>query len=348
MDNTLTNRQWTVAKHPVKGLESSHFAYKEAPVPGLEDGQVLLRSHYLNLAPVMRMYMMEDGGGYSSEALLKIGDVIHGRGVGEVIQSRHNDYAVGDFLQGQIGWQTHKITSVTEPEKFIKMTPRGVPAYYGLSALGMTGYSAYVGFIAKGQPKAGEAVLVSGAAGGVGSLVIQMAKAIGCFPVIGIAGGSEKCALLESLGADGTIDYKNEDFETALARHLPGGVDVFFDNVGGEILDTALLHLRPFARIVSCGAISEYTSDDGFGLKNYGKIRHADADMRGFYVYNHMDKFEQAETDIAGWIKSGKLRALVDIEDGIDKMPDALMGLYQGKNKGKRLVRVTPGEDIIY
>ena len=344
----MINRQWTVAKHPTQGLDMSHFAYNETPLPDLRDGEVLLKSHYLNLAPVMRMYMMEDGGGYSTEALLKKGDVIHGRGVSEVVQSKHKDFTVGDFLQGQMGWQTYKISSVTAQEKFIKITPRGVPAYYALSALGMTGYSAYVGFIVKGQPKPGETVLVSGAAGGVGSLVIQMAKAIGCSTVIGIAGGPEKCALVKSLGADGAIDYKADEITSALERYLPNGIDVFFDNVGGSILNQSISHMAKFGRIVSCGAISEYENEGAHYLNNYGNIRHLDADIRGFYVYNHQDKFAKAEEDIAEWIKAGQLKALVDIEDGFENMPQALIGLYSGTNKGKRIIRVNSGDDIIY
>ena len=348
MPDRLSNRQWTVAEHPTQGLNLSHFGYKETPVPNIQDGEVLLKTHYLNLAPVMRMYMMADGGGYSTERLLKKGDVIHGRGIGEVIKSKHKDYAIGDFLQGQIGWQSYKVSAVTDQEKFIKMTPRGVPAYYALSALGMTGFSAYVGFIVKGQPQPGEAVLVSGAAGGVGSLVVQMAKAMGCYPVVGIAGGPEKCSLLKDLGADETIDYKAGDIIPAVKKHFPNGINVFFDNVGGTILNDTIPHLAKFGRIISCGAISEYANNGVSQLSNYGEIRHLDADIRGFYVYNHQDKFEKAEEDIAGWIKSGRLKALVDIKDGFENMPEALIGLYQGANKGKSIVRVNSGEDIIY
>ncbi|CAM3722919.1 NADP-dependent oxidoreductase [Litorimonas haliclonae] len=344
----MINRQWTVAEHPENELHASHFGYKEIELDSPKDGEVLLKTHYLNLAPVMRMYMMKDGGGRSPEQPLNIGDVIHGRGVAEIIESRHPDYQTGDFVHGQIGWQTHKVSTLNSAEKFVKMAPRGVPAYYGLSALGMTGYSAYCGFISRGEPKAGEAVLVSGAAGGVGSLVVQMAKALGCSPVIGIAGGPEKCALVTSLGADDVIDYKSEDVASRLSGLFPNGLDIYFDNVGGEILDASLTNLAKGARVVMCGAISEYTRKTPFALKNHGLLRRENADMRGFFVYNHAHEFDQAEEAIADWIKSGQLRALVDIEDGFEHMPAALMGLYSGKNKGKRLVRVTPGEDLIY
>jgi NADPH-dependent curcumin reductase CurA len=342
------NRQWTVAARPVRELDHSHFAYRERPVEVPRDGEVLLRTHYLNVAPVMRMYMMAAGGGESTESRLDIGDVIHGRGVGEVVQSRHPDYAPGDFLHGQIGWQTWKITALTPQEKFIRMTPRGLPAWYGLSALGMTGYSAWCGFVSRGEPRAGDAVLVSGAAGGVGSLVLQIARARGCSPVIGIAGSPEKCRLVEELGADAAIDYKREDVAARIGELFPDGLDIYFDNVGGEILEAALEHLAPRARVVLCGSISEYTRKEPFGPRNYTRLRRGDSDLRGFFVYNHLDSFPTAEEEMAGWIREGRLRALVDISEGFETMPEALMGLYTGSNRGKRIVRVTPGEDVIY
>jgi len=348
MPQDRVNRQWTLAQRPVRDLEQHHFGYRETPVGRPSDGEMLLKTHYLNVAPVMRMYMMAEGGGESTESVLEIGDVIHGRGVAEVVESRHPDFEVGDFVHGQIGWQTWKVTAATPQEKFVRMTPRGVPAYYGLSALGMTGYSAYCGFVGRGDPAAGEAVLVSGAAGGVGSLVVQIAKALGCGPVIGIAGGADKCRLVESLGADATIDYKRENVAKRIAALLPDGLDIYFDNVGGEILEAALDNLRKGSRIVLCGSISEYTRAEPFGPTNYTRLRKFDADMRGFFVYNHAAGFDEAEERIAGWIRVGRLRALVDISDGFDSMPGALIGLYTGTNRGKRVVRVTAGEDTIY
>ncbi|MEM9533483.1 MAG: NADP-dependent oxidoreductase [Pseudomonadota bacterium] len=341
------NRQWTVARHPETDLEKAHFGYRETEVGPVGDGQLLLRAHYLNVAPVMRMYMMREGGGFSTESHLQIGDVIHGRGVAEVIESKHPDFAVGDFVHGQIGWQTYKITSVTAGEKFIRMRRLGLPAYYGLSALGMTGYSAYCGFVSRGQPRAGDSVLVSGAAGGVGSLVVQIAKALGCGPVVGIAGTEEKCDLVAGLGADAMINYRTELVAERVGELFPQGMDVYFDNVGGAILEAALDHLAPRARVVLCGSISEYGQTERTGPRNYTNLRSGDADMCGFFVYNHADEFEQAEKDIAEWIRGGQLRALVDISEGFDAMPDALIGLYTGTNRGKRLVKVIDGPDTI-
>lgn len=344
----LINQQWTVGEHPTKEVNHKHFKYHESSVPALDDGQILIKSHYLNVAPVMRMYMMKDGGGFSTEKLLTIGDVIHGRGVGEVIDSQHPDYKSGDFVHGQLGWQTYKISSVTPQEKFVKMKRREVPIHNGLSVLGMTGYSAYCGFIHKGQPKEGDIILVSGAAGGVGSMVVQIAKAIGCSTVIGIAGGTQKCNIVRDLGANHMIDYKSENVKDRLEELLPDGCDVFFDNVGGPIFDASLNHLKRGARVVLCGAISEYALKEPFIPQNIFKIRRKAASLNGFFVYDHKHQFEEAETRMAGWIKEGKLKALVDIDKGFDRMPHALIGLYTGTNIGKRMVKVSEGDDLIF
>lgn len=338
------NRQWTVARRPVTTLEQSHFGYIETAIGEPGDGEVLLKTHVLNIAPVMRMYMME--GGEAGEAELPIGAVIHGRGVAEVVASRHPDYAVGEFVQGQIGWQTYKLSHMTKAERMRKLKPNGLPVHVALSALGMTGFSAWCGFFSRGEPRAGAAVLVSGAAGGVGSLVVQMAKIIGCNPVIGIAGGADKCALVRDLGCDAVIDYKDEDVETRIGELLPTGFDVYFDNVGGEILDAALNHVGQNARIVSCGSISEYTREDGFGPKNYTNLRDANADLRGFFVYNHADEFDRAEAQMAGWLRDGSLRTVFDQVNGFDNMPTALMEMYSGTGGGKRIVSVADSGEI--
>ena len=345
----LINRQWTVAQHPTTDLRKEHFGYKETGVDEIANGQILLKTHYLNLAPVMRMYMMKDGGrGESTETSLSIGDVIHGRGVAEVLESRHPEYEAGDFIHGQVGWQTYKISNVTKQEKIVKMEQLDIPIHYGLSALGMTGYSAYCGFVSRGAPKVGDDVLVSGAAGGVGSMVVQIAKAKKCGRVIGIAGGSEKCNLVKSLGADDCIDYRNDDIAKRVKELLPDGIDIYFDNVGGSILETALDHLAYGAKVILCGSISEYTLAQPFGPTNYTRLRRHNADMKGFFVYNHQSEFAQARNEMGKWISEGKLKAIVDMKEGFEQMPDALIGLYTGKNKGKQMCRIYPGEDIKY
>lgn len=341
-----TNRQWTVREHPERELAPKHFQFREVPVPELRDGEALLRTHLLNMAPVMRMYMMRGGG--ANEAPLEIGDVIHGRGVAEVIDSRHPDHAVGSFVQGQIGWQTYKITRFAKEERFRPLKPHGLPIHYALSALGMTGFSAYCGFVSRAGSACGDRVLISGAAGGVGSLVVQMGRIIGAEQIVGIAGGAEKCALVRELGCDAAIDYKAEDVAERIAGIFPDGMDLYFDNVGGEILEAALDHLAPQARVLLCGSISEYQRETAFAPRNYTNLRAKNADMRGFFVYNHAQEFDAAETAMAEWIRQGKLRVVADEIQGFEKMPEALMGMFTGTGGGKRYVKLVPGPVAVY
>lgn len=344
MDNV--NRQWRVAARPEGNVKATDFEYTEEPIPEPAERQVLLRTHYLSLAPVMRMYMM--GIQPTDDAPLEIGDVIHGRGVGEVVASRHPDYRVGDILHGQFGWQTYKATSVTRQERFRKMQPLGLPIYLGLTSLGFSGFSAYCGYFDCGRPQPADRVLVSGAAGGVGHMVVQIARAAGAGRVVGIAGGQRKVELIRDLGCDDAIDYKSEDVATRIQECFPDGIDIYFDNVGGETLEAALENLAYGARIVLCGSISEYTRETPFALSNYTRIRGRRASMEGFFVYNHAETFDRAERAAAQWIKEGRLKPIQTILEGFEKMPEALAGLYDGTNLGKQLVRVHGSEDLIY
>jgi NADPH-dependent curcumin reductase CurA len=332
------NCQWTVAARPHGNVKDSDFAYREAPIPEPGPGEFLLKTLYLSLAPVMRMYMQE--GGSAGEAPLALGDVIHGRGVGQVVKSHHPDFAVGDIVHGQIGWQTYKATKASPRERFFKYTARDLPVSLGIGVLGMTGFSAYCGFFDCGFPQPGDTVVVSGAAGGVGSIVVQIAKAVGCGDVIGIAGGAEKCAMVRDLGADATIDYKSDDVRAKLKELCPRGIDVYFDNVGGDILEACIDAMAFKGRIVQCGAISEYTKAERRGPRNYTQLGVVRANLNGFFVYNHPETFPIAERTMARWIREGKLRYVEDIVDGFENMPRALARLYEGKNKGKQIVRV--------
>ncbi len=203
----------------------------------------------------------------------------------------------------------------------------------------MTGLTAYTSFKDQGKPVAGETVVVSGAAGGVGHIVVQMAKIIGC-RVIGIAGGSEKCAIVKGLGADEMIDYKNDDVPRRIAELCPKGMDIYYDNVGGEILEACLNNLAYNARIVLCGSISEYTREEKFGLSNYTMLRRANATMHGYFVYNYLDQFDACNAQLADWIKTKRMTPLIDELIGFDKMPEALIGVYDGTNIGTRCVKV--------
>ncbi len=340
------NRQWLVAKQPERELQPEHFAWRETGIGDLEAGEVLLETHFLNIAPVMRMYMMK--GGAAGEAPLSVGDVIHGRGVAEILASKHPDFSKGEFVQGQIGWQTHKISRMTSQEKFMRLRPRGLPVHYALAVLGMTGFSAWFGLIVRGEAQRGDTVLVSGAVGGVGSLVVQLARIRNCGRIIGIAGGEEKRRQAIALGCDDCIDYRSEDLEERISALCPGGIDLYFDNVGGEMLETAIDHLAPNGRIVLCGSISEYQRDVPFGPTNYTRLRSVEADMRGFFVYNHAQRFDAAEEELARLLLNGSLKPLLDIVDGFEQMPGALMDMFSATRGGKRMVNVMGGPARVY
>lgn len=336
--NPAVNQQWTVQQRPDGNVRPGDFGWRETPIPDLKSGEVLLSTLYLSLAPVMRDYM--SGQSFAGEAPLELGNVIHGRGVAQVTKSRNSDWREGQVVQGQIGWQTHKVSEMTPAEKFRAMPANGLPASLGLGALGMTGLSAWAGLFNVGEPKAGETILVSGAVGGVGSLVTQMAaNAAGC-TVIGIAGGAEKCAIANAHGCAHTIDYKSEQISERLQSLAPDGLDLYFDNVGGETLNAAMDHLQHRARIVLCGSISEYTRDAPYALPNYQRLRRTDSQMRGFFVYNHLRDWDRAMSEMAGWIRTGQIKPIEQVTDGFEHLPGALAGLYTGQNFGKQICRV--------
>ncbi len=335
--NEDRNCQWRLAAHPKGNVKDADFEYREESVPVPGPGEFLLRTLYLGVRPVMRMYMQ--GIAAAGEKPLQIGDVIHGRGVAQVVRSDHPEYAVGDIVHGQLGWQTWKVSRGIAAERIIKMQANGLPYIYGAGVLGMNGFSAYGGLIECGRPKTGETVLVSAAAGGVGSTVVQIARILGC-RVVGIAGGPEKCALIRELGCEAAIDYKNENLEARLDELCPEGIDVYFDNVGGETLAAVLERLAFGARIVLCGSISEYMREPPFRLGNYTRLRAVNGSMRGFFVYNFAAHFDEMSGKLAGWIKAGQLRPVQSVIDGFENMPAALAALYDGRNTGVQICRV--------
>lgn len=326
------NQQWRVARRPDGNVAPEDFAFTEEAIPEPGPGEALLRVHYLGLAPVMRMYML--GMTNAGERRLEIGDVIHGRGVAQIVKSRHPDWRAGEVVQGQCGWQTYKVTAFTPQEKFFRMPANGLPAALGAGVLGMTGLSAWAGLFPTGSPLKGDRMVLSGAAGGVGSMVAQIAANVVSCDVVGIAGGSDKCAFALAHGCSAVIDYKGEDVAAALDRLRPDGIDLYFDNVGGEILQACLERLRLHARVVLCGSISEYTRPGGFALPNYTRLRATDARMQGFFVYNHLHRWDAVMDELAGWIKGGQLRPVQDVIDGFANMPQALAKLYEGRNVG--------------
>jgi len=338
------NHQWRIARRPIGNVEPRDFEWAVREIPEPADGEVLLRTHYLGLAPVMRFYMQATAR--TGDAELDVGDVIHGRGVAQIVKSRHPAWREGEIVQGQMGWQTYKVSRMTPQEKFFRMPKNGLPAALGAGVLGMTGLSAHAGFFACGNPKPDDRMVLSGAAGGVGSMVAQMAaNVIGC-DVVGMAGGPGKCEFIRSIGCSAAIDYRAENIPAQLDELRPDGVDLYFDNVGGETLEALIERLRMNARIVLCGSISEYTRDQPFKLSNYTRLRATDSVMRGFFVYNHLDRWDAVMDEIAGWIDDGRLKPVQDIEEGFAAMPRALANLYYGGNVGVQCcsVRGEPGE----
>lgn len=336
------NYQWRVARAPAQDahapLSPDDFEWHTESVPEPGSGEVLLRTHYLGLAPVMRMYMQ--GAGAAGEVALKPGDLIHGRGVAQVVRSRHPGWQEGEVFQGQLGWQTWKVSAMTLEERFMRCPDRGLPALLDCKLLGMTGLSAHAGLFACGEPRAGDAMVLSGAAGGVGSIVSQLAAIVAGCRVTGIAGGPEKCAVILGLGCTNAIDYRHDDLPAALAAVCPAGIDLYFDNVGGETLAAVLDRLAMRARIVLCGSISEYARPTPFALANYTRLRGRDARMQGFFVYNHLGRWEAVMDELASYVRDGRLKPVHDIERGLENMPRALARLYAGANIGTQLCDV--------
>ncbi len=333
------NRQWCLAERPIgRPVQESDFTLKEGTVPTPGEGEFVVRTRYLSVAPVMRNYMI-DGAGI--EKPLAIGDVMRGRGVGEIVTSKNADWPVGTIVQGKLGWQDYALGTGAPGTLMFPIRQKVAPIATGLGVLGMTGFTAYCALKDIGTPRKGETVVVSGALGGVGNIAVQLARLMGC-RVVGIAGSDEKCRVLEDkLGCHATINYKNGQVDEDLKTAAPDGVDIFFDNVGGSILDAVLLHLNRYARIICCGRISEYLNDEPYKLRNWGQVGHMRAKMQGFFVYDYEPMFEEAERVMANWIAAGDLTYQEDRLEGLEMMPTALMRLYEGKNVGKQIVHVS-------
>ncbi len=336
MNNTV-NRQWCLAARPVGPVKESDFDFVVAPKPDVGPGQILIRSKYLSVAPVMRLYMI-DGAGI--EKPVGIGEVMLGRGVGEIVESKNDAWPVGTIVQGKLGWQDYALADGSAGSLMYKVTQRVAPISTALGALGMTGFTAYCSLKDIGQVQPGETVVVSGAMGGVGSIAVQVARLMGG-RVVGIAGTAEKCRrLVETLGCAAAINYREESISEALTVHAPDGVDIFFDNVGGPVLDDVLEHINRYARIISCGHISEYLSDDPYRLRNWAEVGGKRAKLEGFFVYDYEPMFPEAEQAMAQWIADDKLHYEEDVLEGLEAMPKALIRLYDGQNVGKQIVHV--------
>jgi NADPH-dependent curcumin reductase CurA len=329
------NHQFRLAARPVGLPKPSDWTYVEEPVRDPGDGEVLVRIQYVSLDPAMRGWMNE---GRSYIPPVGIGEVMRAFAAGEVIVSNDPDVAVGQHVGGLLGVQEY---AVANGKGVFKLDTGLAPLPVYLGALGMPGVTAYFGLLDIGKPKEGDTVVVSGAAGAVGGLVGQIAKLKDC-RVVGIAGGPEKCRhLVEDLGFDAAIDYKAQDVLTALGEQCPNGIQIYFDNVGGEILDAALAHLARYARVVICGAISQYNSTTGLrGPSNYLSLLVNHASMTGFTMGDYLDRYGEAVREMAGWLASGKLISREEIAVGLENFPQVLLRLFHGENTGKLVLEV--------
>lgn len=337
----LINKKLVLAARPDHLIKESDFRMESEDVAQISDGEILIKTLFLSLAPVMKFYMM-DGAGFENP--LQFGDTMRGRGVGKVIESKHPDFKIGDIVQGKFGWQEYVISTASAHDMMYPVADTGYSPSLSLGLLGMTGFTSYVGLFTIGALKEGENVLVSAAAGGVGSNCGHLAK-IKNAKVIGLASTDAKCKILvEKLGYDGAINYRSENLSERIDHFFPDGIDVYFDNVGGEILDIALTKLKRYARVVECGRISSYKeSGQGkpkYALENWHMIGGTRSRMEGFFIYDYEAELPAAIQQMAQWMKEEKLNYQEDILEGLDKMPQALNRLFEGKNVGKQLVKI--------
>ncbi|HBM87446.1 MAG: NADP-dependent oxidoreductase [Parvibaculaceae bacterium] len=332
-----TNRQILLVETPKGKLGSEHFKMAEAAIPSLsEDGTLLVRTHYISLDAANRAWMQ----GATYRDAVESGQVMAGGAIAEVIESKSPDFSAGDLVFVDTGWQDYAVV----PAKAAQKVPSMEPKTHLLSVYGIAGLTAYFGLLNCGTPKAGETILVSAAAGSVGTLVGQIAKAaVPDCTVIGIAGSDEKCQWLkDELGFDATVNYKTEPVFKALKAVAPQGIDVYFDNVGGDILEAALFRMNNFGRIACCGAVSQYDgAPPSAGPRGVpGLIVTKRLNLRGFIMSDFPNEQEKALKDLEGWVAEGKIKVQEDIIDGLENTPAALIGLLAGENRGKRMVKV--------
>jgi NADPH-dependent curcumin reductase CurA len=330
------NRRLVLAERPTGMVDEKTVRMEQSDAPSPGDGEALARVRYISIDPTIRTWM-DDAPGYLPP--IAIDEVVRSGGIFEVVDSNSDQYKPGDLLFGFSGWQDYVLASAANGYQPL---PDGVSPTLALSLFGITGLTAYFGLIDVGRVKEGDVVVVSGAAGATGSTVGQIAKIKGAAKVIGIAGGPAKCAsIVDDLGFDEAIDYKNDNVAARLCEAAPDGIDLFFDNVGGEILDACLAQLALRGRIVLCGAISGY-NDRGAasGPANYANLIIKRGRMEGFLILDYFDRLDAARAEIAGWLGEGKIKSSEHIVEGLENAPDALNLLFTGGNTGKVIVQV--------
>jgi NADPH-dependent curcumin reductase CurA len=332
----MTNTKILLNKRPTGTPDADCWKLIEEQLPELENGEVLIKVSYLSIDPAMRGWMNE---GRSYIKPVAIGEGMRALGVGEIVDSKNDKYSVGEFVTCNAGVQEF---CISDTKDLLKVDAEALPLPVYLGTLGMSGLTAYFGILDTGNPKKGETVVVSGAAGAVGSVVGQIAKIKGC-RVVGIAGGKDKCDyVVNELGFDDCVDYKSGNFRKELRAACPEGIDVYFDNVGGEILDTCLMFINKKARIVICGAISQYNAIKPEGPKNYLSLLVNRAKMEGIVVFDNAQNYGTAIIEMTKWIKDGKLNAnFYEVNGGVRAFPETLLKLFAGENTGKMVLKIS-------
>ena len=327
------NTQILLAKRPDGMVKDTDFDLKKTAIPSISEGQILIKNEYISLDPAMRGWMNE---GTTYIPGVALGAVMRAFAAGQVVESKNPDFTEGAYVVGLTGAQTYSVSDGRGLSK-VDLSLGSLSGHLGV--LGMPGMTAYFGILERGKPKKGETVFVSGAAGIVGSTVGQIAKIKGC-RVIGCAGGEEKCNYLQSIGFDAVIDYKKDDVAAKLKEIAPEGINIYYDNVGGNILDAALMNLARGARVVICGAISQYNDPSVQGPKNYLKIVSARGTLTGIIVFDFMGKYPIAVLQLSKWLKTNKLHYQEHVVEGIENFAPALRMLFTGENFGKLVLKI--------
>lgn len=331
----MTNRQILLDRLPgAERLAPEHFALVQGERPTAGPGEVLLKTRYISLDAANRAWMQ----GATYRAALQGGQVMAGASISEVVESNVDHLKPGDLVFADLGWQDYAVA----PGAGLSRLPDLRPETYLLSVYGIAGLTAYFGLLECGQPKPGETVVVSAAAGSVGTIVGQIAKILGC-RVVGIAGGEDKCRwLVEELGFDAAVDYKDPEFKRRLRETVPDGIDVYFDNTGGDILQACLFAMKNYGRIACCGALSQYDgAPSPYGPRGIpGLIVSKRLTLRGFVLFDYDDRRDEALAALKGWVDAGRIKVPEDVIEGFENLPAALIGLLNGENRGKRMVKV--------
>lgn len=345
---STNNRQWRVADYPRANepIGPQHFEWTSEPLPQAADGEFLVRTICLAPGPAQRGYLEKSQSAFFGDPM-PIGSIMRGRGIGEVVVSNHPDYQPGDIFLGSLGWQDYSVQKPVGSEFVFstrKISSPRQPLSLHLGILGQAGGTAYFGLLEGAEVKSGDNVLISAAAGGVGSVAGQVARNMGAAHVVGIAGSAQKCAwLCNELGYDAAINYKADNLDSKLNEYFPNGIDIFLDNVGGEILNTALAHLARNARVAISGFIStQYSAKQHTGPANYPNLLFQRAKMQGFVFFDYWDRYEEAEQQLCAWYDKGLLINTEYLTEGLENMPNALADLFAGNNRGISICRVSP------